>query len=394
MKKNFISIFSVLMMMGFVLAPAGNLFSFSVVAEPTHRKIVIFKSGALNEEDRGALIVKFGGIKIKDLNLINGASVYLSPKADAILKKQSSVLRIEDDIQVTTLAKVASYQPAEIMPWGIKKINADSAWTITTGEAVKIGIIDTGIDASHLDLINNLKGGVSTVSYTASYNDDNGHGTHVAGTIAAVDNEIGVIGVGPNIQLYAIKVLDRRGSGYLSDVIEGLDWARQNGMQVVNMSLGTNVYSQAFEDAVKRVNVAGIVQVAAAGNNYGGTVTYPAKFAEVIAVSAIDINNQIAYFSSVGSEVDLAAPGVNIYSTYKKGAYNTLSGTSMASPHVAGVAALILNTPIGLYDANLNGRWEPSEVQKKMQDTATDLGVVGFDNLFGWGLVNAALGVR
>ncbi|PIW97468.1 subtilisin, partial [Candidatus Jorgensenbacteria bacterium CG_4_8_14_3_um_filter_38_10] len=194
------------------------------------------------------------------------------------------------------------------------------------------------------------------------------------------------------IDLYAIKVLDRNGSGYLSDVIEGIQWAVANNMQVVNMSLGTASNIQSFHDAVIAAKNAGIVTVAAAGNGGGSTnesVIFPAAYPEAIAVSATDKSDVIASWSSRGPKVDLAAPGVSIYSTYKGTGYATLSGTSMAAPHVAGSAALVLNIPVGLYDANANGKWDPDEVQKKLQDRAKDLGTSGFDNLYGWGLVNA-----
>jgi len=159
-------------------------------------------------------------------------------------------------------------------------------------------------------------------------------------------------------------------------------------MQVINMSLGTTSDVQSFHDAIIAAHNAGIVIVAAAGNT-GGAVTYPAAYPEVIAVSATDQNDQIASWSSRGPEVDLAAPGVSIYSTYKGTDYATLSGTSMAAPHVTGVVALVLNTPVGSYDLNNNGKWDLDEVQKKLQDTAVNLGDPGFDNLYGWGLVNA-----
>ena len=159
------------------------------------------------------------------------------------------------------------------------------------------------------------------------------------------------------------------------------------------MSLGTGSNIQSFHDAVIAAKNAGIVVVVAAGND-GGPVNFPAAYPEVIAVSATDQNNVIASWSSRGPEVDLAAPGVGIYSTYKDTGYATLSGTSMATPHVAGAAALVLNTLVGPYDANANGKWDPDEVQTKLQSTATDLGNAGFDNLYGWGLVNAYTATR
>ena len=354
--------------------------------EPSQRKIVVFKSG-VSEEAKEDLVKKAGGVKIKDLSLIDGKAVFLPPKAEAALARQAGILRIDDDVIVEALvkggiaAKPAPTQPSEVLPWGVNRIDADLVWGITTGDPIKVAIVDTGIDVKHPDLIDNLKGGVSTVGYTTSYNDDNGHGTHVAGIAAAIDNTIGVIGVGPQIDLYAIKVLDRRGSGYLSDVIEGLDWAIQNGMQAVNMSLGASSDVQSFHDAVIRVNQAGITQVAAAGNT-GGAVIYPAAYPEVIAVSATDNTDTVASWSSRGLEVDLAAPGVSIYSTYKGQTYKTLSGTSMAAPHVTGAAALVL-------DKKICGACTPAEVQQRLEATAEELGEIGKDNLYGSGLVDA-----
>ena len=372
------------------------------------RKIVVFKSG-VDEPTKEVLIKKFGGEKIKDLRLVNGKAVRLTDKAEKSLVRHPSILRIEDDVMVEAMVRkegineqeelmkpghkkiagIPKSQLLEVLPWGIDRIDAELVWPSgNTADPVKLAIIDTGIDVKHPDLISNLKGGVSTVWYTTSYNDDNGHGTHVAGIAGAVDNEIGVIGAGPAINLYAVKVLDRRGSGYISDVIEGLDWAIANGMQIVNMSLGTPADILSFREAVQRVNAAGIVQVAAAGNN-GGAVIYPAAYDEVIAVSATDNTNTIASWSSRGPEIDLAAPGVSIYSAYKGQKYQTLSGTSMAAPHVAGTAGLVLNTAIGSYDLDGDGVWDPIEVQNKLQDTAVPLGSPGFDSLYGWGLVNA-----
>jgi len=363
------------------------------------RKIVVFKPEISDEVIKDNLIEKFSGQRIKNLRLINARVAFLSSSAQQNLEKQPGILRIDDDVIVEALLSwnrrikptripkptstpTPTATPTPIatqnLPWGIDRIDADLAWTTSSGSGIKVAIIDTGIDTGHPDLTANIKGGVNTIKSWVGYNDDNGHGTHVAGIVAALNNDYGVVGVGPQIDLYAVKALDRRGSGYLSDVIEGLDWAIQNNMQVVNMSLGTTSDIQSFSEAVQRVNSAGIVQVAAAGND-GKAVNYPAAYPEVIAVSATDQTDTIASWSSRGAEIDLAAPGVSIYSTYKNSAYKTLSGTSMASPHVAGAAALVLT---------VCETCNPAEVQQRLESTAEDLGISGKDNLYGSGLVD------
>lgn len=399
MKKSFNLLVLGLIIGGLVLGIAGYLVS-QAKSEPMQRKIVVFKSG-VDEATREALINKVGGEKIKDLRLIRGKAVKLTPGMEKVLAKQPEVLRIDDDVIVEALVKKESIneleelmrpgyikivgtpkpQPLEVLPWGVDRIDAEKVWGVTTGDPVKVVIIDTGIDLAHPDLKENIKGGYNAIYPWKSANDDNGHGTHVAGIVGAIDNEIGVIGVGPKIDLYAVKVLNAAGSGYLSDVIEGLDWAINNGMQVVNMSLGTASNVLSFKEAVQRVNQAGIVQVAAAGNT-GGAVIYPAAYPEVIAVSATDNTDTIASWSSRGPEIDLAAPGVSIYSTYRGSTYKTLSGTSMAAPHVAGAAALVI-------DAKTCGACTPAEVQARLEATAEDLGAIGKDNLYGSGLVDA-----
>ena len=378
------------------------LFAVQAVAQANDgggRKIVVFQAG-LNDAVKDKIIAHTGGAKLKNLDLIGARAVWVPDRsAAAKLAASPGVVRVDDDVVVEALirggisTKPAPSQPAEVLPWGIDRIDAELVWPSgNTANLIKVGIIDTGISNTHPDLLANIKGGVNTINPRKNWNDDNGHGSHVAGIVAAIDNDIGVIGVGPAIDLYAIKVLDRNGSGYLSDVIEGIQWAVANNMQVVNMSLGTASNIQSFHDAVIAAKNAGIVTVAAAGNGGGSTnesVIFPAAYPEAIAVSATDNTDTIAWWSSRGPEVDLAAPGVSIYSTYKGTGYATLSGTSMAAPHVAGSAALVLNIPVGLYDANANGKWDPDEVQKKLQDRAKDLGTSGFDNLYGWGLVNA-----
>lgn len=383
---------AVILISSVILSLGGVILVSQAQSKPMSRKIVVFKSG-VDEQTKETLIEKSGAEKIKNLRLVNGRVVLLTTEAEKSLARHKDILRIDDDVVVETLERKEGInnnrffsQPLEVLPWGVDRIDAEKIWATSTADTIKVAIIDTGIDRTHPDLVDNIKGGFSAVGYTTSYNDDNGHGTHVAGIVGAVDNTIGVIGVGPKIDLYAVKVLDRNGSGYLSDVIEGLDWAIVNNMQVINMSLGTTVNTPSFWEAIQRVNSAGITQVAAAGNS-GGSVNYPAAYLEVIAVSATDRVDNIPSWSSRGPEVDLAAPGVSIYSTYKGGKYKTLSGTSMAAPHVAGAAALVIDKKTCDYD--LDGICSPAEVQQRLEATAEDLGATGKDNLYGSGLVDA-----
>ena len=225
------------------------------------------------------------------------------------------------------------------IPWGVMRVNAPAAWDYTAGKGVKVAVIDTGIDYTHPDLAANYKGGYNAVDPAAAPLDDQGHGTHVAGTIAGVKNLAGVAGVAPAADLYAVKVLDKNGSGQYSWIMAGIEWAVQNKMHVINMSLGGGGYMEAMHNVIKAAKAAGVTIVCAAGND-SGAVNYPAKYPESIAVSASDSSDKIASFSSRGPELALIAPGVNIYSTRKGGGYHNLSGTSMACPHAAGLAAL------------------------------------------------------
>jgi subtilisin family serine protease len=369
-----------------VLALVALLALAAPAAAAPVRKIVIFRPGFYSSSAVEGL-KRHGATRVKALPLIDGAAVELPSEAAArVVGSDVRVLAVTDDIVVHALGKPAKAQAGEQQTWNIGKIGADLVWPLTTADPIKVGIVDTGIDTDHPDLAANVKGGVSCVSYTTSYNDDNGHGTHVAGIVAAEDNEIGVIGVAPKADLYAIKVLDRRGSGYLSDIITGLEWAVDNGIQVVNMSLGTDDDDPAFALAVANTAQAGVVEVCAAGNDGPGAVDYPGAYPAAIAVAATDSGNHVASWSSVGPQVAVAAPGVSVYSTYKSGRYTTMSGTSMASPHVAGTVALMLTQPNP-------GGWTPAEVKAQLKATALDLSPTGFDNWSGAGLVRANLAV-
>lgn len=245
------------------------------------RKIIVFKSKVISETHRTNLLKKYAAVPIKDLKIINATVANVPAKAVRQLQSEDEILRVEDDARVYISKKPAPSRPPQVIPWGIDWIDAELAKAITTGKDVKVAVLDTGIDVNHPDFKTNIKGGYNAINPRKSYTDDNGHGTHVAGIIAAMDNDIGVAGVGPDIYLYSVKVLNRNGSGYVSDVIEGIEWSVNNGMQVINMSLGTSSDIQSFDDAVKTAYENGFVIVAAAGNE-GSVVSYPALMMKLL----------------------------------------------------------------------------------------------------------------
>ncbi|PKR76906.1 peptidase S8 [Halalkalibacillus sediminis] len=269
---------------------------------------------------------------------------------------------------------------AQQTPWGIPHVEGIEAQNNGyTGSGVDVAILDTGIDSSHEDL--NVAGGYSVFG-DSPYNDGNGHGTHVAGTVGALDNNLGVIGVAPEADLYAVKVLDSNGSGSYSGIAQGIEWSIQNGMDIINMSLGGSSSSSILKQYSDLAYDEGILVVAAAGNSgnswgWGDTVGYPAKYDSVIAVAAVDQNNNRASFSSHGSAVELSAPGVSVLSTVPGNSYDSFNGTSMASPHVAGVAAQVWEAKPSLSNVQL---------RSLLQQTAEYL---GNSNYYGYGLVQS-----
>ena len=378
-------------------------FSFSPAAGIAQtRKIVVFKKSFDRGSSQDALLKNAGATKVKSLKLINGTAALLSPQSEDKLKGREEVLRIDEDIllqAVTTQSKKKDKkvqdQPAQEFPWNIEMIGANLAWAQTQGTAIKVAIVDTGIDLDHPDLFENIKGQINIIKPKKSGDDDSGHGTHVAGIVAAADNLIGVIGIGPEIGLYSVKVLDKKGRGWLSDLIDGLDWCIEKNIQVINMSLGSLQDNPSFYEAVTRTYHAGITLVAAAGNygQEGGEISYPARYPETIAVSSVDQFGNWDIFSSYGIEIDLAAPGVGVRSTFNDGFYEVLSGTSMAAPHVTGTVALLLSTdPDNQFDTNKNGIWDPSEILLKLKFTSQNLGLSAHQQ--GAGLVRTDEAIR
>jgi len=313
-------------------------------------------------------LVKGEGGKINyTYHLIPAIAASVPEVTIEVLRKNPNITHVDLDGEIFAIDQA--------LPWGVDRIDAEVVHTSgNKGAGVNVAILDTGIDLDHSDL--SVVGGANFVS-GKSYDDKNGHGTHVAGIVAALDNEIGVIGVAPEVELYAVKVLGNGGIGWWSDLIAGLQWCVDEGMDVANMSLGATSAPDDVKTACDSAYTAGVLLVAAAGNEYGGSVIYPAAYDSVIAVSATDDTDNLATFSSTGEEVELAAPGADIYSTYKDGGYATMSGTSMASPHVAGTAALVIAA--GIVD----------DVRDQLQITAEDLGDSGKDVIYGYGLVDA-----
>ena len=228
--------------------------------------------------------------------------------------------------------------------WGWSKIRTSELWSrAKSGASVRVAVVDTGVDRDHPDLTGRVLPGWDFVNGDADPRDDQGHGSHVAGTIAAIaDNRLGITGVAPTTAIVPVKVLGADGSGETTTIAQGILKARELGAQIINLSLGGPERSRVLEDAIARVTAQGCLVVVAAGNDGTTTPSHPAAFADALSVAATDANDRRASFSQYGSTVDIAAPGVDILST-TEGGYKKHSGTSMASPHVAGAAALLLS---------------------------------------------------
>lgn len=359
----------------FLLVASSTGFVTAADSGVKSRWLIGFKQTPGNAEH--ALVRALGGTNLRTLNIAPVIGADLPARAAEALAHNPLVAYVEPNGIVHALSQET--------PWGILRVQADKVWPTNQGNSVLVAVIDTGVDCDHPDLAGRIHDGKNTIAGADSSNywDDNGHGTHVAGTILAASNDIGVVGAAYLAKLYAIKVLDAGGSGTWEDVAHGIDAAVSGGAQIINMSLGGG-HSPTVETACNNAYNAGVLIVAAAGNSgrpngSGDTVEYPGKYPTVIAVAATDSTDTRARWSSTGPGVELSAPGVSIKSTYPNDTYATASGTSMASPHVAGVAALLLSAT-GANNATL---------RDAMTKTAYDLGADGKDNLYGYGLVDA-----
>ncbi len=311
--------------------------------------VCVFKKNAVsrgNARAEAVRAVQANGGQLKHVYSVamRGFSTNMAPQAVANMQAKNENIAYCEQDQVMRAIQVRAKrgkpgggaQPAQETPWGIARVGGGAPGNFATA-----WVLDSGIDLDHPDLNVDVTRSRSFVR-DDSPNDQNGHGTHVAGTIAAIDNTIGVIGVAPGASVVAVRVLDRRGSGSTSGVIAGVDYVAQFGRpgDVANMSLGGGV-SQALDDAVVAAAAGGVRFALAAGNERDNANNHsPARAngPNVYTVSAFGIGDNWASFSNYGNPpVDYAEPGVSIKSTWKDGGYNTISGTSMATPHLAGL---------------------------------------------------------
>ncbi|MCU7554478.1 S8 family serine peptidase [Alteromonas sp. ASW11-19] len=315
-------------------------------------------------------------------------------KTHKVIEKQKMVAASMDKRTLNLLRKNPNVESvsvdarrklmAQTTPYGYNMVQANQLSQNNTG-ARKVCIIDTGYNLGHPDLPdtnNGVTGEANNTAVGSWSNDGNGHGTHVAGTIAAYDNVEGVIGVYPGVSMHIVKIFDDSGSWtYASDLIEAINQCQAAGSNVVNMSLGGGSSSTAEQTAMQGFVDDGMMLVAAAGNDGNSTLSYPASYPAVMSVAAVDSSENHASYSQYNSAVEIAAPGSSVYSTYPTNSYATLNGTSMATPHVAGGAALVWS---------FFPQCSNEQIRSALNATAKDKGSAGRDNFYGNGLMQVA----
>lgn len=382
--------FSVILAITLVFSSSLFAFAQSPSNQETTEVLIQF-AGPVTASDR-AFIRSLGGEFSHEYSLVPAIAVEVPTMALEGLSRNPRVIAVEENLEVQAMLFEDEYAET----WSIANINAKPVHDDgNTGTGIKIGIIDSGISNTHTDL--NVAGEFDFVNDAPSSNDVYGHGTHVAGTACATINIGGAVGVAPSCELYDLRVLNDAGSGTTADILAAVNWAVANDLDIINLSLGRSTDMGSIAEATfEAAYDAGVLIVAAGGNsgtrNGKGTNTiYPANYTSVIAVAATDQNNNRASFSSTGNEVEIAAPGAGVHSTWNDidsysnpqpvcdviyGCYKDASGTSMASPQIAGVAALIMAAGV---QSNV-------QVREILKNTATPLGDA---KQFGAGLVNA-----
>jgi len=342
-------------------------------------EIIVKFTGGASAEQIGRLNQKFS-LRIKQPLDLPRTFILTVPKGlEDKLSKIYGSMPIVEYAEPNYIAKalLIPNDPYFSNQWGLTKIQSPQAWDLTTGSStIKIAIVDTGIDNNHPDLASKT---VVRKNFTSTRSDDdiNGHGTHVAGIAAAItNNNLGVAGTGFNSTLMSVKVLNDSGSGYYSWITNGIKWAADNGAKVINLSLGGGSSSKTLEDAVNYAWSKGVILACAAGNDGTSSALYPAYYQNCLATAATDSNDQKTSWSNYGSWVDVAAPGLDIFSTLPNHKakitntynYGSLSGTSMATPFVSGLAGLLFGQ-----DATLSN----SQVRSRIEETADKIAGTG-----------------
>ena len=291
------------------------------------------------------------------------------------LQSNTTVVSVDRDSPIKLFDPI--YSKDYKSSWGVGRINAQQVHEDgNTGEDVNVAVLDTGSWMGHSDLTR--AGEYNAISPGTPVTDGHGHGSHTHGTIGAQINEDGAAGVAPGANIFPVKVLDDNGSGSWSTIIVAIDWCIQNGMQILSCSFGGGDPGSAVKTAFQAAADAGIYSVCAAGNSSGGPTGFPAAFLSCISVVSTDENDTSSSYNSLGDENEVAGPGRNIFSTWKDGGYKTISGTSMATPHVSGIFALGIKA--GIEDLRLN-----------IRSSVIDLGQKGRDQFYGYGLLMADL---
>jgi len=374
-----------LVLAGLVVGMFGGNTAQAAAASYRDTVLVKFRAG-VSQAEKGGLHKQHGGVV---RGIISGIDVEVvtvpagrAVSAAASYAKDSRVRYAEADHEASAVGSVNDYYFVKGYQWALTKVQAPQAWDLTTGcSTISIAVLDTGVDMSHPDLSGKVVGNVN-YSSSGTVSDVYGHGTHVAGiAAAATNNGQGVAGLGYNSAILNVKVLGDDGAGTYSAVAYGIVWAADHGARVINMSLGGTSLSSTLQDAVNYAWGKGVVLVAAAGNNGDGVPFYPAYFQNVIAVASTDSTDSLTPYSDRGDWVDVAAPGDSIWSTKPNNSYGSMSGTSMASPHVAGLAALVFTR---VSDTNGNG-FLNDEVRTCIQNNADNIGANGI----GGGRINA-----
>jgi subtilisin len=308
---------------------------------------------------------RFG--KLQDVRLLSIIQAISCPSPITSLPPSISGTTLwEEDAPVTLHALPrGSIVTDKGIPWGVKHIQAPQAWSRTTGHRVKVGVIDTGVDFGHPDLRHSLERGINLIHRMALPQDDNGHGTHISGTIAAANELQGMIGVAPRAIIHPVKAFDYNGTAFVSDIILGIEWCVRNQMDVVNMSFGMKTISKSLLNAVNNAYRSGVLIVASSGNDgRKGDIDYPARYNQTIAVGATNQQRRIATFTNRSSLIDIYAPGDRVVSAWLRGKYREVSGTSMATSHVTGAVALLLALKPGL---------TPSQIKSIIKKSAKPL---------------------